>query len=213
MADPLTLLLEGGLLYRFYAEESSTVQCNSHLVRYLKHLIFKNPHMTILEIGAGTVGTTLSLLRALTEEERPLFAQYDFTDVSAGFFEPAQKLLQEWSTKIRFKMLDIEQNPATQGFEKESYDLIIASNVLHATTSMDKTVDNVRQLLKPGGRLALIEITQPHPFWHTMFGILPGWWNGNHTQMVVDIFNRANHSNRFRRRTSKWPAFIHRAVG
>ena len=179
--DPLTLLLENDLLYRFYAEEASTVECNSRLARYLKHLVFKNPHMTILEIGAGTGGTTLSLLQALTPKERSLFAQYDFSDVSSGFFEPAQKLLQEWSTKMRFKTLDIEQDPITQGFAKESYDLIIASNVLHATTIMDKTVANVRQLLKPGGRLALIEITQPHPFWHTMFGILPGWWNGKTT--------------------------------
>ena len=175
--DPLTLLLEGGLFYRLYSDDSS-VRCYSHLSQYLERLIFKNPDMKVLEIGAGTGGTTLPVLQTLTQEGRPMFGTYDFTDISPGFFDPARSLLKEWSGKVRFKTLDIERNPSAQGFEEESYDLVIASNVLHATQSMENTLGNVRRLLKPGGRLALIELTRLRPAWNIVFGLLPGWWNG-----------------------------------
>lgn len=179
--DPLTLLLEGGLFYRLYSDDSS-VRCYSHLSQYLEHLVFKNPNMKILEIGAGTGGTTLPVLRTLTQDRQPMFGNYDFTDISPGFFEPAQSLLNEWSGKVRFKTLDIERNPNAQGFAEESYDLVIASNVLHATESMGSTLENVRRLLKPGGRLALIELTRLRPAWSIVFGLLPGWWNGESLQ-------------------------------
>lgn len=175
--DPLTLLLEGGLFYRLYSDDSS-VRCYSHLKQYLEHLVFKNPNMMILEIGAGTGATTLPVLQTLTHDGRPMFGSYDFTDISPGFFEPAQSLLKEWSRKVRFKTLDVERNPGAQGFVEGSYDLVVASNVLHATKSMDNTLQNVRRLLKPGGRLALIELTRLRPAWSIVFGLLPGWWNG-----------------------------------
>ena len=175
--DPLTLLLEGGLFYRLYSDDSS-VRCYSHLSRYLEHLMFKNPYMKILEIGAGTGGTTLRVLQTLTQDGRPMFDNYDFTDISPGFFDPAKSLLKEWLGKVRFKTLDVERSPDAQGFAEESYDLVIASNVLHATKSMDNTLENVRRLLKPGGRLALIELTRLRPAWSIVFGLLPGWWNG-----------------------------------
>ena len=175
--DPLNLLLEGGLFYHLYSDDSS-VRCYSHLSKYLEHLMFKNPEMKILEIGAGTGGTTLRVLQTLTQSGRPMFDNYDFTDISPGFFDPAKSLLKEWLGKIRFKTLDVERSPSAQGFPEESYDLVIASNVLHATNSMDNTLENVRRLLKPGGRLALIELTRLRPAWSIVFGLLPGWWNG-----------------------------------
>ena len=64
---------------------------------------------------------------------------------------------------MAFKMLDIEHSPTPQGFEAYSYDLVIAANVIHATSSLQTTLENTRQLLKPGGLLILVEITQPKP--------------------------------------------------
>ncbi|KAL8787994.1 MAG: hypothetical protein Q9213_001886 [Squamulea squamosa] len=178
LTEPLNLLLEGGLLQRFYAEGASSVQASSHLIQYLERLVFKHPHMKILEIGAGTGATTLPVLQALTRDKQPLFAQYNFTDISAEFFPSARNLLQDWSANIDFQTLDVEQDPTGQGFPGESYDLVIAANVLHATHKIDTTLANVRKLLKPGGRLAMLEITRPRPFCHAIFGLLPGWWNG-----------------------------------
>ena len=174
--DPLSLLLEDGLLYRLYLDDSS-LQCCLHLSNFINHLIFKSPYMTILEIGAGTGGTTLPLLRALGGKTS-FIKQYDYTDISSGFFDSARSKLCDWSEMLRFRTLNIERDPVDQGFEEASYDLIIASNALHATKCIDDTLANVQRLLKPGGRLALIEVTRLVPFINVIVGHLPGWWRG-----------------------------------
>lgn len=80
---------------------------------------------------------------------------------------------------MTFKVLDIEKAPANQGYEPHSYDIIIASNVLHATASLQTTLENARQLLKPGGYLMLLEITGLGPIrYHSIVGSLPDWWLG-----------------------------------
>ena len=173
--DPLSLMLEDGLLYRVYADDSSLRSC-AHLVTFIKNLLFKSPFLTVLEIGAGTGGTTLPLLQALSRNSMVQLERYDFTDVSSGFFEPAKDLLREWAHFVDFKKLDIEQDPTTQGFEAGAYDLIIASNVLHATSSLDIVMGHVQKLLKPTGRLAMIELTTLPPYTNLIFGLLPGWW-------------------------------------
>ncbi|KAL6716062.1 hypothetical protein ACLMJK_007024 [Lecanora helva] len=175
--DALSLLLQDDLLSRFYLEDESSKQCCTHLINYLKHLFFKKPSLKVLEIGAGTGGTTLPLLRSLGENSRAI-REYDYTDISCGFFGAAQSLLREWSDTLHFKNLDIECDPLDQGFQEESYDLIVACNVLHATEKMDTTLKHVRKLLKPGGKLGLIEVTRTVPWINLFAGVLPGWWRG-----------------------------------
>lgn len=175
--QPLALLLEDSLLYRVYGDDSS-LRCYSHLISYLKSLSFKKPYMNVLEIGAGTGGTTIQLLHAHNDNQGSFFKHYDYTDISSGFFEQAQNALLPWAGLLRMKTLDIERDPIEQGFEEASYDLIVASNVIHATSYLDKTMANVKKLLKPGGKLALIEVTHPTPFHMMIFGLLPGWWKG-----------------------------------
>ena len=176
---PLELMLEDGFLNRYYEDllklDRSTQQVGQ-LVRYFVH---KNPRAKILEVGAGTGGATTSVLTALGTDDSdggPLATSYDFTDLSSGFFEAAQEKFKAWKNLIRYKKLDIEQDPLKQGFEGGSYDLIVACQVLHATKSMNNTMDNVRKLLKPGGKVLLIETTQDQRDVQFAFGLLPGWW-------------------------------------
>ena len=87
----------------------------------------------------------------------------------------AQEKLKVWSPLITFQRLNIEDDPVGQNFEPESFDLVVAALVLHATARISQTLYHVRRLLKPGGKLVLIEITtvraQLFPF-----ATLPGWW-------------------------------------
>lgn len=106
-------------------------------------------------------------------------SSYTYTDISVGFFTKAAEVFKAYSDKITFKVLDVEKAPAAQGYEPHSYDIIVASNVLHATGSLQKTLDHTRQLLKPGGYLMLLEITNNDPIrCSTIMGGLPGWWLG-----------------------------------
>ncbi|KAF1988100.1 ketoacyl-synt-domain-containing protein, partial [Aulographum hederae CBS 113979] len=173
--DALALMLEDDLLYKYYSGEWVDyyyVQMSA----YMRLLAHKNPAVKMLEIGAGTGGTTLQLLKAMPVQQG---FSYDFTDISSGFFIRAKETLQQWSDSIKYQKLDIEQDPVGQGFEEAKYDLIVASNVLHATKNIRTTLTNARKLLKPGGQLMLLEVTQPPSYMHLVFGCLSGWWLGS----------------------------------
>lgn len=78
------------------------------------------------------------------------------------------------------------ENPTEQGFQAdlESYDLIIATNVLHATLRIQDMLRNVRKLAHPRGRLFLQELSPVSKWPNMMMGVLPGWWFGaeDHTR-------------------------------
>jgi acyl transferase domain-containing protein/2-polyprenyl-3-methyl-5-hydroxy-6-metoxy-1,4-benzoquinol methylase len=171
--DSLSLMLEGDLLGNFYSN-GLFVPSYEHMVKYIEILAYKKPHMDILEIGAGTGGATLPLIQALDRPEGLLLNRYHYTDISSGFFEQARAKFREWESFIDFKTLDITKDPCQQGFEENKYDVIVASNVLHATRSMAETILHVRKLLKPGGRLLLVELTRLTAAINTIFGTLPG---------------------------------------
>ena len=113
-----------------------------------------------------------------TNQDLPRFARYGFTDINSGFFDTAKWKLEAWSDLITYGKLDIERDPEPQGYEKGSYDIVVAANVLHATKSMQNTMANVRKLLEPGGKLILIDLTRERLRTSTIFGTLPGWWAG-----------------------------------
>jgi ubiquinone/menaquinone biosynthesis C-methylase UbiE len=172
-------MMQDDLLFKYYVGDWID-HYYGLLSIYFNLLVEKNPTMKVLEIGAGSGGTTLALFRKLTVRQG---LSYDFTDISAGFFIKAKELLSEWTSSINYKKLDIETDPVEQGFEEAKYDLVIASNVLHATKHMETTLKNTRKLLKPGGQLMLLEVTTPPVYLHLVFGCLPGWWVGKYSSI------------------------------
>lgn len=176
---PLELMLDGKLLYQYYEKTFRAPSMHEQLCRTAKLFAHENPAAKILEIGAGTGGYTRTILSAYDEiysNQSPKFVQYDFTDISAGFFEAAKEKFSFWGNNMNYKKLDIEANPIDQGFKAGSYDMILACQVLHATKSIKNTMTNVRQLLKPGGKLVLVETTKDALEVFLIFGTLPGWW-------------------------------------
>lgn len=177
--DALSLMLADGLLERYYRNLAPLIRNSTQAAMLVDNLAHKNPNLRILEIGAGTGGLTLSVLEKLGGVAgRPArFKEYIFTDISNVFFEKAQEKLMSWGPLVTYRQLDIEEEPSTQGFESEAFDLIIAANVFHAAKHMTRTLDNTRRLLEPGGKLLLLEITTPRAQFFP-FGLLPGWWLG-----------------------------------
>ncbi|KAK3044509.1 hypothetical protein LTS18_001109, partial [Coniosporium uncinatum] len=152
---------------------------------FLKTYSHKYVNLKVLEIGAGTGGTTVPILDILapaTSEESQTrdcrLAVYTYTDISPSFFEKAKCKFKHHGPILDFKRLDIEKDPSDQGLELGTYDLIIAANVLHATQNLNNTLTNVRKLLRPGGKLLLHEANTPANFLcgSFCFGTLPGWW-------------------------------------
>lgn len=142
-----------------------------------------NPATTfrILEIGAGTGGTTRFVCEALAKlllnrTTDPAKLEYFYTDVSEGFIQHGKQTVgSEWPF-LRFQTLDIEKCIKAQGFEPHSYDVVVASNVLHATRATNRTLTQVKELLKRNGILILNELTEISCFATVTFGLLDGWW-------------------------------------
>ncbi|KAL0930356.1 polyketide synthase [Colletotrichum truncatum] len=171
--EPLEVLMPNNVLTHVY--NSSNVTDRKPLFQALGH---SRPNLRVLEIGAGTGGTTnkvLQWLRGLTGAL--LYSEYTYTDISAGFFSAAQERFKDYPN-MSFKALDISKDPLEQGFEPASYDLILAANVLHATPSLHETLSNVRKILHSEGRLYMEELSYDTLPMNFIMGVLPGWWLG-----------------------------------
>ena len=181
-ANILEYLKDDRLLDRYYEAAMGISYYTQYLARLVENVVHRYPHMSILEVGAGTGGATKHIMKAI----RGTFKSYTFTDISSGFFENAKDLFQDYEGKMAFKILDLEKDVASQGFVEQSYDLIIASFVLHATSKLRTTMENVRRLLKPGGYLLMLEVTNlEQSRLGFIFGSLPGWWLGAEDNRIL----------------------------
>src|SRR4030095_12772326 len=114
--DPLTLLFPEGdsiTAARLYQDSPGARAANTLVEQTLLSCLERLPQdrgIRILEIGAGTGGTTSCLLPHL----RPLNAEYVFTDISHAFIARAQEKVSD-SPFVSYKLLDIDQAPLAQG--------------------------------------------------------------------------------------------------
>lgn len=172
-------MMKDGMLNQFYVEGLGLQPFTAFLAEMVAQITHRYPNMRIVEVGAGTGGATKSILRRI----KGSFKDYTFTDISSGFFETAQGVFSapdfQVNGRMHFQMLDAEKDVVNQGFKEQSYDLAVASLVLHATHDLRNTLNNVRKLLKPGGYLVMLEVTS-NDIIRTSFtmGGLPGWWLG-----------------------------------
>jgi SAM-dependent methyltransferase len=129
---------------------------------------------SVLEVGAGTGGTTAAVLAALATLTPTV--SYHCTDISAALLQQTQGVFGVAHPDVRFRPLDIGADPVAQGFERAANDVVVAANVLHATRDIATTLTHVRQLLRPGGVLVLNEVTRAFHFTSLTFGLTTGWW-------------------------------------
>lgn len=170
----LEVLTKEDRLSRLREDGLGIMQCRQELCRIAKQISHRYPGMKVLEISAGAGGMTKAVLKELDGA----FGSYTFTDISVS--ERAVESFQAdgGGDKMIFRALNIEEDPAGQGFTPGSYDVIIASNVLHATRKLGETMGNVRKLLRPGGYLLLTEMTGDLLRLGFIMGGLPSWWQG-----------------------------------
>ncbi|KAI0972147.1 lovastatin nonaketide synthase [Xylaria arbuscula] len=175
--DPLDLVFRDGLAERYYETMLGNEHHSYPVSSFLRLLSFKNPSMNIIEIGAGTGGQTMRVLDTLCSDGIKQWQKYDYTDISPAFFEKARAKFKKYSDQMTFCVCDISQDPVPQSFKPGTYDLVIASHVLHATDELDTSLCHIRKLLKPGGMLLLFETTDPDAtLLGFAFGMLKDWW-------------------------------------
>lgn len=124
----------------------------------------------IVEVGAGTGGTSAAVLPSLP----PDHVTYTFTDVSDFFLARAADRFAAYPF-LDTALLDLDQEPEAHGHEPGSFDVVVASNVLHATRDLDATLRRIGRLLAPGGVLIAYETTRPFRWHDVTTGLIEGW--------------------------------------
>src|SRR5262249_9405622 len=99
-----------------------------------------------------------------------------YTDISSSFTRHGAEIFGNQYPWAVFKRLDIEKDLVAQGYMHSTFDIVYASNVLHDTEYILKTLSQVKSLLKPGGMLALNEFTVMKDLLLFSGGLLHGWW-------------------------------------
>ena len=176
-ADPLTLLFSSGepTAADLYLKAPVARAANRMLGDAVAKLVSELPddrRLRVLEIGAGTGSATASVLPELPEGR----FEYIYTDISAGFFAEAEARFGDANGSIQYRSLDIEEDPIAQGFASHGYDILIASNVLHATRYLEETLGHCLTLLAPDGHLIALENLRGLGWMDLTFGQLDGWW-------------------------------------
>ena len=175
--DPLTLLFSSGepTAGDLYLKAPVARAANGMLADAVRAIVAELPEgrrLRVLEVGAGTGSATASVLPELPEGR----FDYVYTDISAGFFAEAEERFGDGGGSIDYRPLDIEKDPIPQGFDSHGYDLIIASNVLHATRYLGETLAHCLDVLSPSGHLVALENLRGLGWMDLTFGQLDGWW-------------------------------------
>lgn len=129
---------------------------------------------TILEVGAGTGGTSNLLFKVLSAYKDKI--SYVYTDLSKSFLFHAEKHYKSIAPYLETKLFNIEKSPENQELPLGSFDMVIGANVVHATKNIRNSLQNIKGVLKKNGVLVLNEITQNDIYATLTFGLLDGWW-------------------------------------
>ena len=163
--------LVGGLYCDHVFNKMHYTQMSDFIEGLVSKLNFNEGPLKILEMGAGTGGTTLYLAPLLARLNVPV--EYTFTDLSPSMVAAARKKYKPYPF-MKFLAHDIEKEvPADL---RGTQHVVVASNAVHATHDLVKSATNIRGALRPDGFLMMLEMTQIVPFIDIIFGLLEGWW-------------------------------------
>ncbi|MEM9582863.1 MAG: class I SAM-dependent methyltransferase [Pseudomonadota bacterium] len=101
---------------------------------------YLKPEDHVLELGCGTGSTALQLASGV--------AQFTATDLSPGMIEIArEKCATEGVGNIDFSVASVMDHP----FDGETYDAVLAHNLLHLVPEVDQALARIACLTKSGG--------------------------------------------------------------
>ncbi|WP_167337408.1 SDR family NAD(P)-dependent oxidoreductase [Pseudomonas batumici] len=147
------------------------------LIAYIEERVRNDPaaRIRILEIGAGTGATTARIISSLGAL-RECIDEYCYTDLSKVFLLDAQQQFAAHADYFNYTLFNVEHPLCEQAIEVGKYDVVVASNVLHATQNIRQTLRNTKACLKRQGLLLLNELSGISLIHHLTFGLLEGWW-------------------------------------
>ena len=175
--DPMQLLFPDGSLdavTRLYSEPQPVRVFNGLVERCIEAVAGRLPpdrRLRVLEVGAGTGGTTALVLRHLPRDR----TRYCFTDVSPRFLDTARVRFKDYDF-VEYDLFNLDDPEPDMARFGGGFDVIIAANVVHATRDLRRSLEALRQLLSPEGLLVLLEVVRPQRLGDLTVGLTDGWW-------------------------------------
>ncbi|TKI55265.1 edeine biosynthesis hybrid PKS-NRPS EdeI [Brevibacillus antibioticus] len=133
----------------------------------------------ILELGGGSSSLTRLLLPKIEKKD----VTYLFTDCAQSSLAEVEKEFQEVYPFVQFRLFNMEQAPAEQGFDLHAYDVIIANNAIHRTKDVRASLSIVHQLLAEQGVLFAIELVKNRSTANVIGGLAADWWQYEDTDL------------------------------
>jgi acyl transferase domain-containing protein/acetyl esterase/lipase/acyl carrier protein len=160
----------------YYGSSPISSTLTDQLAEFLTGLVSSSNSrrsVRILEAGGGTGGTTRWLAKAL--DAASIATEYTFTDISPSLVKKARSRFQPKYPWMAFTTFNLEEAipPPFRG----QFDIVVATNTVHATTDRTASVRRMREALTPaGGLVVLAELTCHIDWCDICFGLLDGWW-------------------------------------
>lgn len=150
---------------------------NSALSVWIDKACYQNPDLEVLEIGSGSVSTVVSIMERLGGKSigPTRLGRYVLTDQAQDALERANELLKDWPS-VDLRVLNVEKDLESQGFEAAKYDFVIFNEILPTTLDIEAALKNVHRLLKPGGKLFLGAVTKIQIRTAFTLGLTSEWW-------------------------------------
>lgn len=182
--DPITLMFRGAAAQKvmedYYCASPMLSTLTEQLVTFLRAVLTSSSTTSsdepirILEVGAGFGGTTTRLAEVIQASGVPV--SYKFTDISPSLVKGAKAKFAKYPW-MEFQALNLETDmPASL---KDTFDIVIGTNCVHATTNKTKSISRLRSILNAQGFIVLSEVTQLIDWYDIVFGLLDGWWLAN----------------------------------
>ncbi|KAJ0414363.1 hypothetical protein BJY00DRAFT_318849 [Aspergillus carlsbadensis] len=192
--DPLQLLFgtkkNKELLEEVYSNGPMYRAMSQLLARFLQGALGSSSGGTvvrILELGAGTGSTTKWVVDALARAG--IAFHYTFTDISSSLVAAGRRKFAAYADCMDFQVLDIEKEVPAKFLG--TFDAILSTNCIHATSNLPNSLTHIHQMLLPGGFVSLVEFTKNMFWFDLVFGLLEGWWlfnDGRHHVLADEAF-------------------------
>jgi acyl transferase domain-containing protein/NADPH:quinone reductase-like Zn-dependent oxidoreductase len=127
----------------------------SRLANLFDLMSHANPNLRILQLNASadSSGAREAILKTLLGHNRvKRYREFVVTDTSQDALPPPKSEFHD----VRNSVLNIENSLVEQGF-KPIYDVVLSVNDVHGCPRMHRALKNCKNLLRPGGKLLLLE--------------------------------------------------------
>ncbi|KAF2464412.1 uncharacterized protein BDR25DRAFT_381212 [Lindgomyces ingoldianus] len=135
---------------------------NQPAASYLYLLAHKKPDLSILTLGPQSGPASLNLLSLLTNlgHDTAPFTTFHFTDTEFDLDEIVKAKFPAWAESVAFKGVNAGDGGVLEDVNSrgvnDAYDVVVAFNVHNSGEQLSKTLTSTFKMIKPGGRLVLV---------------------------------------------------------